>query len=125
MTIWVVFTGKLSITREAAEAHAARYGLRVQKRVDSGTDYLVVGERPGNTKLEAAQRHNVRRINEAEFLALGAGQNPTKAVPVAPTKAAAKPAEAAKPAPRRRKKPVQERVPEWLERMRARAGVGF
>lgn len=119
MTIRVVFTGKLSMTRDQAEEHASRAGLHVSNKVDSSTNYLVVGGRPGNTKLKAAQRYGVTRVNESEYLALTAGGVASQNHPVPPTQGAAE-----KQAPRRRKKKMAiEKRPDWLEGLRNRPSV--
>lgn len=119
MTIRVVFTGKLSMTRDQAEEHASRAGLHVSNKVDSSTTHLVIGGRPGNTKLKAAQRYGVTKINESEYLALAAGGTPPQKQPPPPTQGAAE-----KQAPRRRKKKMAiEKRPDWLEGMRNRPSV--
>jgi len=60
-----VFTGTLdSLLREEAEDLVKRYGARVTGAVSSKTDYLVTGLEPSNKKIEAAQKHEVKVIDE-------------------------------------------------------------
>jgi DNA ligase (NAD+) len=63
----IVFTGTLEdLNREEAiEAVEARGG-HVASSVSSKTDYVVVGENPGS-KLDDAERLNVKIVNEIEF----------------------------------------------------------
>lgn len=53
----VCVTGKVEgYTRDQLAAALARAGGSLDERVDLGTDYLVIGERPGATKLRDARR---------------------------------------------------------------------
>ncbi|MFB6301350.1 MAG: NAD-dependent DNA ligase LigA [Haloferacaceae archaeon] len=63
----VVFTGSLSAPRSAAEEHVERHGGRTTGSVSGATDYLVVGENPGQRKREDADEHGVSTVDEAEF----------------------------------------------------------
>lgn len=63
-----VFTGALSrSTREEAEALVERHGANSTGSVSGNTDYLVVGENPGQTKREDADTENVPELTEEEF----------------------------------------------------------
>jgi DNA ligase (NAD+) len=67
----LVITGGLeSMTRAEAERAVRAQGGRAAGSVSSQTDALVVGSDPGATKLEAAEQHQVPRIDEQRFLEL-------------------------------------------------------
>jgi DNA ligase (NAD+) len=67
----VVFTGRLEgFTREEAESLVERHGGRATGSVSGATDYLVVGENPGATKLDDAEENGVETVDEAGFLDL-------------------------------------------------------
>lgn len=67
----IVFTGTMtSGDREDMENQAARLGAQVQSSVNGKTDYLVIGEKPGNSKLSKAEKLGTRVLTEAEYLAL-------------------------------------------------------
>ncbi|MCU4754129.1 NAD-dependent DNA ligase LigA [Halobacteria archaeon AArc-curdl1] len=66
-----VFTGALEdVTRDEAQAFVEAHGANATSSVSGNTDYLVVGSRPGSTKLEDAEANDVPVIEEAEFFAL-------------------------------------------------------
>jgi DNA ligase (NAD+) len=65
-----VFTGGLSVTREAAQQLVERHGGRATGSVSGNTDYLVVGENPGETKRADAEREGVPELDEAAFAEL-------------------------------------------------------
>ncbi|NHX34852.1 MULTISPECIES: NAD-dependent DNA ligase LigA [Halolamina] len=62
-----VFTGSLSVTRDAAQSLVERHGANATGSVSGNTDYLVVGDEPGRTKREAAETEGVPVVDEAEF----------------------------------------------------------
>ncbi|MFQ6014667.1 MAG: NAD-dependent DNA ligase LigA [Anaerolineae bacterium] len=63
-----VITGTLpSMSREAAKALIAQYGGKVTSSVSSKTDYLLVGEAPGGTKYNKAQKLGIPMIDEEEL----------------------------------------------------------
>ncbi len=64
----IVFTGALSENRKANEEKVNVVGARYVNSVSSKTDYLVVGKEPGDVKLEAAKKHNVKKITEKQWL---------------------------------------------------------
>lgn len=64
-----VITGRLeSFTREEAEARIKALGGTTKDSVTKKTNYLVVGEEPGGTKLLRAQELGTKQITEAELL---------------------------------------------------------
>ncbi len=70
----IVFTGTLSISPRRKAAQAAKSaGATVSNHVSLGTDYLVVGAKPGS-KLARAREIGVNIINEDEFKKLLNGE---------------------------------------------------
>ncbi|KAG0099889.1 hypothetical protein BGZ93_005344 [Podila epicladia] len=66
-----VFTGELSsITREDAADLVKRYNGRVTGAPSGKTDFLVVGEEAGQSKIEKAKKLKIKTIDEDEFLEL-------------------------------------------------------
>ncbi|KAG6849470.1 hypothetical protein H0H93_008197 [Arthromyces matolae] len=66
-----VFTGELSsFSREEAVDIAKRFGGRVVGQPSSKTDFVVLGDNAGPSKLAAIKKHAIRTLNEDEFLAL-------------------------------------------------------
>ena len=66
----VVFSGSLEqMTREEAKAMAERLGAKVAASVSKKTDLLVAGPGAGS-KLKEAEKHGVKVIDEASWLAL-------------------------------------------------------
>jgi DNA ligase (NAD+) len=63
-------TGTLSRPREEIHAQIQALGGEVHTSVKKGTTYLVVGEKVGQTKLEAAQKKGARILDEAGLAAL-------------------------------------------------------
>ncbi len=69
-----VLTGALTgLTRDDAAGLLERLGARVTGSVSRKTDYVVVGDRPGE-KLDAARRLGVPTLTEREFLAMVRGR---------------------------------------------------
>ncbi len=67
----VVVTGELeSMSRDEANEAIRAAGGKASGSVSSKTDYLVVGANPGAGKTRGAERHEVRTIDEDEFLKL-------------------------------------------------------
>jgi DNA ligase (NAD+) len=67
-----VFTGSLSVTRGAAQAHVEAHGANATSSVSGNTDFLVAGENPGQSKRSDADSEGVPVLDEdafAEFLA--------------------------------------------------------
>jgi len=65
-----VFTGSLSVTRDDAQSLVERHGANATGSVSGNTDYLVVGDDPGQTKREDADAEGVPVVDEAAFAAL-------------------------------------------------------
>ncbi len=62
-----VFTGSLSLGREAAKQRVRSFGGRISESISSNTDYLVVGKNSGS-KLEKAQKLKTQLLFEKDFL---------------------------------------------------------
>ena len=65
----IVFTGTLTITRAEAANRATTAGFTVKNSITKGTDYLVVGDKPGS-KLKKAEALGITILNEDQFNAL-------------------------------------------------------
>ncbi|KAI0285111.1 DNA replication factor C large subunit [Russula aff. rugulosa BPL654] len=66
-----VFTGELSsFSREEAVDIAKRFCGRVVGQPSSKTDYVVLGDNAGPSKLAALKKHNLKTLTEDEFLNL-------------------------------------------------------
>ncbi len=64
-----VLTGTLeTLTRSEGERKIRMLGGHPTSSVSKQTDYLVVGENPGSTKLEKAKKLGVKTLTEKEFL---------------------------------------------------------
>jgi len=70
----LVVTGTLSKPRAEVQKQIEAAGGKVAGSVTKKTQFLVAGEDTGKTKLEAAEKHGVRVITEAELEQLLAGQ---------------------------------------------------
>jgi len=55
----IVFTGKMPGSRKKMKSSAEALGATVQNGVNSKTDILVVGESPGQNKLDGARKHDI------------------------------------------------------------------
>ncbi len=63
-----VFTGSLEgMTRGDAQEVVERHGGSATSSVSSNTDYLVVGENPGQSKRDDADENDVPTVDQAEF----------------------------------------------------------
>ena len=62
-----VITGRLSKTRRQVAAEIIANGGNMMGAVSAKTDYLIVGQRFGNTKISAALRLGTFTITEEEF----------------------------------------------------------
>ena len=66
-----VFTGELtSFARDEAIELAKRFGGRVVGQPSSKTDYVVLGNEAGPSKLAAIKKHGIKTLDEDEFLKL-------------------------------------------------------
>ena len=66
----IIFTGKMSGSREEMKKYAKSIGIQVVNSVSAKTDYLVIGERVGKIKIESAKRFGVEILSEANYLTL-------------------------------------------------------
>jgi DNA ligase (NAD+) len=67
----LVITGELAaMGRDEAEELVRTLGGKAVSSVSKATDFLVAGEKPGGTKMRAAEKHGTKIIGEAEFLKL-------------------------------------------------------
>jgi DNA ligase (NAD+) len=64
----VVFTGSLSVKRTDLEKQAKDLGAKVGSSVSSKTDYLIIGENVGATKIDGARKHEVKVLTELEYM---------------------------------------------------------
>jgi DNA ligase (NAD+) len=65
----MAITGSIErFTREELTEVLERHGADVTSSVSSETDYLVVGEKPGESKREQAEKENVEEIEEDRFM---------------------------------------------------------
>ncbi|HMJ13675.1 MAG TPA: NAD-dependent DNA ligase LigA, partial [Polyangiaceae bacterium] len=67
-------TGVLSRKREDVHAEIRAHGGEVHDKVKKGTTYLVIGEKVGKSKLDAAKKLGVQVIDEPALAALIQGQ---------------------------------------------------
>lgn len=64
----LVLTGSIrDYTRDELRSLLELHGAEVNSSVSGETDYLVVGDNPGETKLEDARKNNVEQMGEEEF----------------------------------------------------------
>lgn len=68
----VVFTGTCSMGRGDMENWALSLGCTPQKSVNGQTDYLICGEKVGQSKMDKARAKGVSVLTESEFRALTA-----------------------------------------------------
>ena len=66
----IIFTGKMSGSREVMKKHAKSIGIQVVSSVSAKTDYLVIGEKVGQKKIESAENFGVEILTESNYLAL-------------------------------------------------------
>jgi len=66
----IVFTGKMSSSRDEMKKHAKSIGIKVLSSVNQSTDYLVIGENVGPKKLQFAIDNNIAILKEDEYLKL-------------------------------------------------------
>lgn len=65
----ICFTGALGdLTRAEIEECASEYGFVFQDTVTNATEILVVGTKPGKTKLEAAAKRGLKQWTGEEFV---------------------------------------------------------
>jgi len=66
----IVFTGKMSSSRDEMKKHAKLIGIKVMSSVNQSTDYLVIGENVGPKKLQFAIDNKITILEEDEYLKL-------------------------------------------------------
>ena len=66
----IVFTGKMSTSRDEMKKHAKSIGIKVLSSVNQSTDYLVIGENVGPKKLQFAIDNNISILKETEYFKL-------------------------------------------------------
>ncbi len=64
----IVFTGVMSQPRSELQKQAKLLGIIVAKSVSSKTDYLIIGENVGQSKMNNAKNHSVEILTEVEYL---------------------------------------------------------
>ena len=64
----IVFTGKMSRPRADLQKQAKSLGIKVATSVNSSTDFLIVGEKVGVNKLNAAKEKDIVILKEVEYL---------------------------------------------------------
>jgi DNA ligase (NAD+) len=65
----LVFTGTMQHgSREAMKKEAKAFGAKVASSVTGKTDFLIIGEKVGQTKLDAAREKGVKILTEQEYL---------------------------------------------------------
>lgn len=66
-----VITGSLkSMSRQEASDEITKRGGDMQSTVVKDTNYLIIGEKAGNSKRQKADRYDIRTLSEDEFLSL-------------------------------------------------------
>jgi len=66
----IVFTGTMNESRAKLQKQAKALGANVGKSVSSKTDFLIIGENVGQSKIKDAKFHQVEILTEAEYLKL-------------------------------------------------------
>lgn len=66
-----VVTGSLSsMSRQEAGDEITKRGGDIQSSIAKDTDYLVIGEKAGNSKRQKAERYGIQTLSEDDFLSL-------------------------------------------------------
>ena len=66
-----MLTGKLNgISRAEAKSLIEKNSGSIISNVSKKLDYLIIGEKPTNRKIEAAKELNIKIINQSEWLRL-------------------------------------------------------
>jgi DNA ligase (NAD+) len=66
----ILITGTLSSVRSEIEERIKKAGCTLAKTISRHVDFIVVGESPSKTKIEAANRLNIKMINEQQLLSI-------------------------------------------------------
>jgi DNA ligase (NAD+) len=64
----IVFTGTMNQPRSDLEKQAKSLGIKVSKSVSSKTDFLIIGENVGHSKMNKAKNNGVEILSESEYL---------------------------------------------------------
>ena len=64
----IVFTGTMNQPRSDLEKQAKSLGISVANSVSSKTDFLIIGENVGQSKMNKAKNHGVEILTESEYL---------------------------------------------------------
>ncbi|BBB22367.1 DNA ligase (NAD+) [Abyssogena phaseoliformis symbiont OG214] len=64
----VVFTGKMSHSRGDMKKHAKSIGIKVSTSISAKIDYLVIGDKVGQNKIQDAENLGVVVMTEADYL---------------------------------------------------------
>lgn len=64
----IVFTGKMKNSRAEMNKHAKSIDIQVANSVSAKTDYLVIGKNVGQKKIEAAEKFDVKILQEIDYL---------------------------------------------------------
>ena len=64
----IVFTGAMNEPRSDLEKQAKSLGIKVSKSVSSKTDFLIIGENVGQSKMNKAKNNGVEILSESEYL---------------------------------------------------------
>lgn len=65
----ICITGAITgYTRAQLTQRLARLGTTVQSGVSGTTEFLVVGDKPGNDKLQGADRYGITKVSAADFM---------------------------------------------------------
>lgn len=66
----IVFSGKMKGSRGDMKKHASGIGIQTLTSVSSKTDYLVIGENVGKSKIDSAEKFGVKVISEKDYLSI-------------------------------------------------------
>lgn len=66
----IVFTGKMQGSREVMKKNAKNLGIQIASSVTGKTDYLVVGDKVGQKKIQAAEKFGLTILSEQDYLAM-------------------------------------------------------
>lgn len=113
----VAFSGKMSKVRTDMEFEAHDLGAIPEERVTKSTNWLVVGDRPGKTKVNRAKQYGTRILTENAYR-LEIGQRSAGAREQVEERVAVK-------KPDEVRNPVTLETPEWLKRLKSTAAVRF
>ncbi len=63
----IVFSGIMQKSRNIIHKEAKNFGIIIQKSLSAKTDFLVIGDKPGQEKLLRAKKLNINILNEQEY----------------------------------------------------------